>query len=134
MHPFPTARLVRGIFGGIAGGLLGGLACKLLAGQGLYAVAIPGGLVGIGFLLAARHRHIVFGFVSGLLGLLAGLLTQWQVYSNEPSFFNLVIDLKDYHSATWIMIGLGTIMAFVIGLGSPSNASGVRPPSQHSNS
>lgn len=118
MSRFSVKNLVLGTLGGCVGGAIGGLACQLLAENGLYGVALPGALVGLGFGLASRQRHIGLGFVSGSLGLLAGLLTQWKVYSNEPSFLKLVGELKDYSVFTWIMLGVGTLMAFMFGTGS----------------
>lgn len=122
MKDLPIKSLATGILGGIAGGIAGGFICKFLASQGLYGVALPGALVGLGFAFSARKRHIGLGIVSGILGLLAGLLTQWKVYSSEPSFLKLVGELKDYHFVTWIMLGIGTAMAFSIGMGNPNSA------------
>lgn len=121
MNDFPIKNLALGIVGGIAGGFAGGLICKFLADQGFYGVILPGALVGLGFALAARKGHFGFGAVSGVLGLLAGLLTQWKVYSDEPSFFKLVGELKDYSIVTWIMLGLGAVLAFTIGKGNTFN-------------
>ena len=121
MSGFPIKNFIFGVLGGITGGVVGGFICRFLADQGLYAVVIPGALVGLGFGLAAKKGHIVFGLVSGIMGLLAGLMTQWLVYSNEPSFFKLVAELKDYHVMTFILLGLGTLLAFSFGKGNTYN-------------
>ena len=117
MNVFPVKQLVLGTLGGLAGGAIGFFACQLLADQGLYAAVLPGALVGLGFAFAARKKHIAFGIISAILGLVAGLVTQWRVYSNEPSFFKLVGELKDYSMVTWLVLGVGTVLAFSFGMG-----------------
>ena len=121
MNGVPLKQCLLGIIGGVIGGAIGLFICKWLATQGFYAVAIPGGLAGLGFGYGARHRSFVFGAVSGVLGLLAGLITQWKVYSNEPSFFKLVGELKDYSMVTWFLLGLGAVLAFSFGTGRNSH-------------
>jgi hypothetical protein len=118
MSGFPIKNLLFGVAGGVVGGVVGLLLCKWLATLGpFYAVVLPGALVGLGFGFAAQKRHLVFGLLSAAMGLLAGLLTQWIVYSNESSFFNLVGQLKDYSPVTWVLLGLGVVFAFSFGLG-----------------
>ena len=126
MTKLAIKNLILGVVGGVGGGVIGFLICKWLSSQGFYAVVIPGSLVGMGFGYCARKRHVVFGCVSGILGLFAGLITQWKVYSNEPSFWKLVGELKDYSAVTWIMLGLGTVFAVSFGTGRNSGS----PPRQ----
>jgi hypothetical protein len=122
MNDFPIKNFAMGIVGGIAGGIVGGFICKFLADQGFYAGMVPGALVGLGFSLAARQGHLGFGVVSGILGLLAGLITEWKIFHAEQSFFNSIVDLKDEGIVTWIMLGIGTVLAFSIGMGNKYNA------------
>ncbi len=117
MNHLPIKNLFLGLIGGVAGGIVGFFVCKWLATQGFYAVVIPGAMVGLGFGLAARKRHQAFGLICAVLGLFAGLITQWKVYSNEPSFWKLVGELKDYSIVTWVLLGLGVVMAYSFGLG-----------------
>jgi hypothetical protein len=116
--------LFLGLLGGIAGGIIGGFICKFLATQNLYTVALPGALLGLGFAWASRRRHIVFGIICGILGLLAGLLTQWLVYSNNDTFVSLLLELKDYSWVTFFMLGLGAVFGFWFGLGRDSLPAG----------
>ena len=117
MNIFPVKQLVLGILGGLAGGAIGFFACQWLVDQSLYSVVLPGVLVGLGFAFAARKKHIAFGIISAIMGLVAGLVTEWRVYSNEPSFFKLVGELKDDSIVTWLMLGVGTVLAFSFGMG-----------------
>ena len=80
-------------------------------------------MVGFGFSMAARKSHLLFGVVSGILGLLAGLVTEWQVFHSNLSFFESIVQLKDEGIVTWIMLGLGTLLAFLIGKGNSYNVS-----------
>ena len=117
MNEFPIKRFAKGMVGGAVGGWIGFFACQWMADQEFYTVVLPGAFVGLGFAFAARKKHLLFGIVSAIMGLLAGLITQWKVYSNEPSFFKLVGELKDYSLVTWILLGLGVALAFSFGLG-----------------
>jgi hypothetical protein len=130
MTPFPIKNFCFGLGGALVGGIIGGFVCQLIWDNfGAYAVAIPGAMVGLGFSLAARRRHIAFAITCGILGLLAGLLTQWLVYSDNETFLSLLIELKDYTAITFIMLGLGAICGFSIGHGRDHFPSGP----QHSN-
>lgn len=121
MNDFPIRSFALGILGGIAGGIVGGFICKLLASQGFYAGLIPGAMVGLGFALAARKGHLLFGVASGILGLVAGLATEWQVFHADQSFFESVVQLKTEGIVTWVMLGVGTLFAFSFGRGSRYN-------------
>jgi len=120
MDSFPIKNLLLGLAGGIAGGVLGGFICQLLYQNfGIYAAAIPGATLGFGFSMLARKRHIAFAIICGLLGLLAGLLTQWLVYSDNETFLSLLqeLNLENYSMVTFIFIGLGAVIAFSLGHG-----------------
>ena len=117
MNNFPVKNLILGLIGGVVGGVLGGFICELLSNNGFYAVALPGAAVGFGFAMMAKKRHIAFAVICGILGLLAGLLTQWLVYSNNETFLSLLFELKDYSIVTFIMLGLGAVCGFSIGHG-----------------
>ena len=121
MDDFPIKNLALGILGGIAGGIAGGFICKFLAGQGFYAGVIPGAMVGLGFAFAARKGHLLFGFASGILGLVAALVTEWQVFHSDQSFFESVAQLQKEGIVTWVMLGVGTLLAFSFGKGNSYN-------------
>jgi hypothetical protein len=117
MNDFPIKSFALGILGGILGGIVGGFICKFIADHSWYVGALPGTMVGFGFALAARKGHIAFGVISGILGLLTGLITAWQVIHPSQSFFNSILKLQDEGIVTWIMLGLGTMLAFSIAKG-----------------
>ncbi len=58
-----------GLLGAIAGGAAGYLAFLALARLGLYALVLPGALVGIGCGMLSRGKSNLLGVVCGLLGL-----------------------------------------------------------------
>ena len=123
MSQFPFKNFASGMLGGIAGAIAGIFICKFLADQGYYAGVVPGALVGLGFSMAAKRGHLGFGVASGILGLLAGLIAEWQLFHSDDSFLHSIQDLQNEGIVTWIMLGLGTILAFSIGKGKTNNFS-----------
>lgn len=121
MNDFPIKNFALGILGGIAGGIAGGFICKFIAGQGFYAGMIPGAMVGLGFAFAARKGHLLFGVASGILGLVTGLVTEWQVFHSDQTFFESIVQLKKEGIVTWVMLGVGTLLAFSFGKGNRYN-------------
>lgn len=121
----PITSLILGIVGAVIGGIVGFFIFKWVARQGFYA-PIPGAFVGIGFGLAARRYHPMFGIISAILGLIAGLVAEWMTFRSEASLPDFVDAMRNESPITWVMIGLGVVLAYSFGAG--RNTISSRPP------
>src|SRR5947199_207594 len=68
---------VLGLIGAAAGGVFGHLLFWWIVRQGFYALILPGGMLGLGCGLLARHPSRARGVVCGVAGLALGLFTDW---------------------------------------------------------
>lgn len=116
MDTFPLKNLLLGLIGAIVGAVVGVWVFILVVQQGFYS-PIPGALTGLGFGLAARYRHIVFGLLSAFIGLIAGLAAEWLAFKDKLGFAEFLQSMKDEPVMTWIMLILGVILAFSFGVG-----------------
>src|SRR5262245_39499048 len=66
-----------GLVGAAAGWLLGSLAFGWAYNHGYYAGMLPGGLLGLGCTLLARHASFARGIVCGFAALVLGILNEW---------------------------------------------------------
>src|SRR4051794_166205 len=63
--------------GALVGGILGFLAFSWIASQGFYALALPGGLLGLGAGIG-KARNILVAVTCGLAATALGLFTEWR--------------------------------------------------------
>ena len=101
------------LIGAIAGGLVGYFAFLWIARQGLYALVLPGGLLGIGAGLSP-NRSIVICIVCGLLALAIGSLAEWRFapFISDGSFGYFVTHFHQLKPITLIMIAMGGFIGF----------------------
>ncbi|MCP4096182.1 MAG: hypothetical protein GY880_03295 [Planctomycetaceae bacterium] len=114
MNNFQLKGLVTGVLAGCVGGVIGGILCKILLSYGFYSGVMPGAAVGLAFSSVCRVGGWLHAGVSGVTGLMAGLLVQWLVYSNSPTFFEFLFDFPTYGPIAWISIGGGALIAFFL--------------------
>ncbi len=67
-----------GLIGAAAGGVFGYVLFMWISRQGFYALIVPGGMLGLGCGLLARHPSMARGIVCGVAGLGLGLYTEWK--------------------------------------------------------
>ena len=83
--------------------------------------AIGGAFVGLGFGLAARRPHFIFGVICAILALGWGLFCEWSwnKFVADDSFFYFLTHLHqiDKPILTWIFVLIGCAMAFSFGRG-----------------
>ena len=110
---------VLGVAGAIAGGLLGYFAFFLLARQGLYAMVLPGALLGLGCGSLSGIKSNVLGIVSGLLAVLLAVFTEWRFapFVDDGSFGYFISHVHNLKSMTLIMIAVGGLFSFWFGRG-----------------
>jgi hypothetical protein len=117
--------------GGIAGGALGYFAFFLVARQGLYALVLPGALLGLGCGYLSGLKSNLLGVICAFAALLLGLFTEWQfapfVADDSLAFFST--HLHHLKTMTLVLIAIGAFFGYWFGKG---RAGGVWP--RHSES
>lgn len=114
---FSPTSLTIGLFGAAIGGAVGFFVYRWLLQQGLYGLAIPGGMLGLGFGLAARRSHWIYGAICLGLALGLSLFSEWATFpfvaDKSLSFF--LTHLHHLKPFTWIMIVVGCVVAYSCG-------------------
>jgi|688.fasta_scaffold1534541_2 hypothetical protein len=100
---------------GLLGGIVGHLAFGWLLSQGYYGMVLPGGLVGMAAGLPRGESRIV-PVICGLAALLLGLFTEWRFFpfKVDGSFTFFLRHVDELKPVTWMMIGIGALMAWYI--------------------
>lgn len=103
-----------GMLGALAGGAVGYWAFFWAAGQGFYALILPGGLLGVGCGLLARHTSPVRGVACGVAAVVLGAFTEWRFrpFFADGSFGYLLSHPGKLQPLTLVMIGVGGLIAF----------------------
>jgi hypothetical protein len=116
--PWPVGPVSAAI-GIILGGAAGYFGFFALARLGLYALVLPGALLGVGCGLGLGRRSMAFGAVCGVLGLLLGLFTEWQFepFVDDPSLSYFIEHVKELRQRTLLMLAAGVLFAFWFGQG-----------------
>ena len=103
------------LLGAVAGGILGHFIFFWIAGQGFYGLVLPGGFLGFGAAIA-RSGSKAIPVICGVMALLLGIFTEWRFapFLADDSFGYFLSHLHQLRPITWIMILLGTALAFWI--------------------
>jgi hypothetical protein len=101
--------MVRGAAGAIVGGVVGYWLFFWLIQQGLYAMVLPGALVGLGFGLGARCRSVVAGIVCSVGAIALGVFLEWRFmpFVRDDSLGYFLAHLHQVNSVHLLMIALG---------------------------
>ena len=101
--------------GAIAGGVLGYFAFYWLARQGFYALALPGGLLGLGAGLG-KNRSVALAVLCGLAAVGLGLFTDWHFFpfAKDESLQFYLLHVHDLSPITLVMIAVGGAIGFYI--------------------
>jgi hypothetical protein len=107
--------------GAIAGAVLGYFGYCWLLRQGLYALALPGALIGLGA-SAFKPSSKTLCIVTGVSALAAGLFTEWRnaPFSADGSLLYFLAHVYQLRPMTLIMIAIGVVAGFAIPLRRPS--------------
>ncbi len=110
---------LRGLAGAVAGGIVGYFAFAWLAGQGFYALMLPGALLGLGCATLLRKSSNVAGILCGLAAVPLGVFCEWSAFPfvADGSLAFFVTHLHDLRPMTMIMLALGAVFAFWLGKG-----------------
>ena len=102
--------------GAVVGGAIGSWLFLWLVTQGLYGLALPGALLGLGCGYGVPRRSLAAGALCGFAALILGVYCEWR-FAGDPSFGHFVRHIADTAIATKLMIVLGAGFAFWFGLG-----------------
>ena len=108
--------LLRGMAGAAIGGAIGFFLFRWMLSQGLYAIILPGVLLGMGCGLLAGRQWIVNGVLCGVAGLILGLYSEWRVTGTQE-FGAFVAAVPSYPRGRLLLIALGAILAAWFGRG-----------------
>jgi hypothetical protein len=108
-----------GLLGAVGGGALGVLAFYLLGRLGLYAIVLPGAMLGIGCGALLPDKSGAMGIICGLLGLLLGVFTEWcfAPFAVDRSLWFFVAHLNGLPNVKLVMFAVGGLFAFWFGRG-----------------
>ncbi len=108
MKPYAFALL-----GAVAGGVIGYFGFLWIAGQGFYALVLPGGLLGVGASLA-QNRSTAVCVICGLLALALGFVAEWRFapFIKDVSFSYFLTHVHQLRPITLIMIAAGAVIGF----------------------
>ena len=112
--------LIRGIGGALAGALLGfGIFTLLIKYAGLYAMAIPGALVGLVCSYCLQRRSLVVGIVCAGIAAATMIFAEWWnfPFKKDASLGFFVQNLGQLSGLFWLSLLLGSGLAFWFGQG-----------------
>lgn len=116
---------LRGLAGGIVGGVVGFYLYKWLISYGMFGPMIPGTLAGLGWGLASRHRSMVDAVLAAILALVCGVLSAWCTVrlGDDKSLSHFLLNITNFLTPpTMVMIGIGAVVAFFLGMGRASRS------------
>lgn len=108
---------ILGLIGAVIGGVLGFYTFGWLEDHGFYGLAIPGAFLGVGCGLLAQHRSRLRGLACAIGALGLSLYTEWHhhYFIQDSSFSFMLTHLKDKNPVTWLMMAIGTVVAYWVG-------------------
>lgn len=104
-----------GLAGMAVGAVAGHLIVEALLRYGVYAAVIPGAIVGLGAGYFRRTYNKWIGILAAVTGLATGIYTELDVFTFGDG--TLLFFLTHPQPVTWLMLALGTWMAFSWGAG-----------------
>ena len=110
---------ILGIVGALAGAVLGCAAFWLLMKIGLYAMVVPGAMIGLGCGAQAGGRSIGLGIFAAVFALAFALFVEWYFFPfvADGSFEYFLQNLSDLKPMTKVMIAAGTFAGLWFGRG-----------------
>ena len=112
-------RYLAGMAGASAGAVVGTMAFLLLARLGLFAMALPGALIGLGCGYASRSRSLLLGLFCGLCAAPLSIALEWRraPFIKDDSFGFFLSHLTDLKPVTLALMAVGVLFAVWFGTG-----------------
>ncbi len=106
-----------GLIGATAGGVFGYVVFWWFARNGFFAMIVPGGMLGLGCGLLARHGSQARGAFCGLAALGLGLYTDWsfEPFVADKSLGYYLAHVHQVNLVAQLMIGAGALVAYWLG-------------------
>jgi hypothetical protein len=107
------------LLGAIGGGLVGYFGFALAIRQGLYAMVLPGAMLGLGGGLWARDRSALRAVLCGLAALALGLFAEWRFlpFIEDPGLGYFLTHIPQLSGMTLLMIAAGSALGAWLSLG-----------------
>ena len=114
-----TVTVLRGLAGAAAGAILGYVAFYFLLKQSLYAMVLPGALVGFCAGAAMQREFKPIGYFCALVALVLGVGLEWRFFPfvADKSLGYFLAHLHQVLPMHLAMIALGAFIAFWFGTG-----------------
>jgi len=119
--------VLRGVGGALAGALAGiAIFTLLLDYTGIYAMAIPGALVGVVCGLCINRRSLLLGVICGGIAAANMILAEWWnfPFKKDESLWFFLQNLSQLSGLFWLSLLLGGGLAFWFGQGNERTPSG----------
>ena len=122
--------MIQGVAGALAGAGIGFVIFTLLIKHvGVYAMAIPGAMVGLACGYASRQRSLVLGIACALIACATMIFAEWWnfPFQKDESLGFFLKNLGKLSSLFWLSLLLGGGLAFWFGQGNDRTTSRERP-------
>ncbi len=108
-----------GLLGASLGGVLGVFAFDWIAGQGFYAIMLPGLFCGLGCGCLSWRESNAKGIGCAIIALGASLIAEWWAFPflKDKSLLYFLGNLQTLRPITLILMGLGIGLAYYLGRG-----------------
>jgi hypothetical protein len=115
----PSVNFALGLGGALGGGVLGWVVFGALVSRGLYALVVPGALLGLGCGLLVKQRSWALAAVCGVAALGLGICCEWYYlpFAKDERLAYFLSHLADLTPRTWLSILLGACLALYLALG-----------------
>jgi hypothetical protein len=127
---------ILGLSGAVLGAVAGYYVCYWFLTQGFYAIALPGVFIGLGSRIFLRKNDLRVNIFCAVFALAAGLFVEWKFFPfiKDSSLFYYVTHLQLLKPVTWILIGIGTVLAYHFSRIPSQPAANARPLPESSSS
>ena len=108
--------IVKGTAGAVLGATAGYFLFGWLIDQGLYGLALPGALTGIGASLLSRRRSIVVAIIAGIVAFGVSALCE-ATFLQDGTLETFLDSIDKQPTMTYVMLVVGVCCAVWLGIG-----------------